>query len=213
MFRTAALSTLGMAVAVGGPIAGFTAYDHFNNKSTPALAEIGGEEVGVPLPPGDPAGGKSASTAANLPLEGAPVRHVSELLRFDVTPDWIVRRWPRVSSGLAELQLQGYRVPVVTGTAPGDLAGALTYYFNVRQQVERITFHGTTGDVRPLVNLMTRQYRMVRRPINDPGLLVYEAAYGGDRPNSVLRIRSAGTIDASDPYHSFEIDLVMQRPS
>lgn len=211
MFRTAALSTLGMAVAVGGPIAGFTAFDHFKNDGPPAVTQISGEELDAQLAPGDTAAGTPRAAPASLPLEGAPVRHVSELLRFDVTPDWIIRRWPRVSTGLADLQLQGYRVPVVTGTAPGDLAGALTYYFNSGQQVERITFHGTTGDAAPLINLMTRQYRMVRRPVNDPGLLFFEAAYGEGRPNSFVRIRSAGTIDASDPYHRFEVDLVMQR--
>jgi len=211
MIRTASLSTLGMVVAVGGPIAGFSTYDHFKQGQTPAVAEIsvdGGD--GAPVVAGGPAG---TPTAAALPLEGAPVRHVSELLRFDVTPDWIVRRWPRVSTGLADLQLQGYRVPVVTGTAPGDLAGALTYYFNANQQVERITFNGTTGDANPLITLITRQYRMLRRPINDPGMLIFEAAYGEGRPSSVVRIRSAGTIDASDVYHRFEVDMVMHRPS
>jgi len=57
----------------------------------------------------------------------------------------VISRWPRVSAGLAELQLQGYRVPLVSGTTANDLAGALTYYFNSRQQVQRITFQGTTA--------------------------------------------------------------------
>ncbi len=61
------------------------------------------------------------------------------MLRFDVTVEWVMQRWPRVSTGLPYLQLQGYRVPLVTGTKVADLAGSLTYYFNARQQVQRIT--------------------------------------------------------------------------
>ena len=107
-------------------------------------------------------------------LEGTPVGDLREVLRFDITPDWIVTRWPRVSAGLAHLELQGYRVPLVTGTTEEDLAGALTYYFNPQQQLQRITFYGTTGNTRRLVDLVVREYGFARRLTNDPGVFVFE---------------------------------------
>ncbi len=70
-------------------------------------------------------------------VEGVPPQTLEEVLRFDISPDWIIERWPRVSSGLSELDLQGYRVALVTGTAESDLAGSLTYYFNKKNQVDR----------------------------------------------------------------------------
>ena len=72
-----------------------------------------------------------------------PLPSLAEVLRFDVTVEWVMQRWPRVTTGLPQLQLQGYRVPLVTGTSLSDVAGSLTYYFNARQQVQRITLRGT----------------------------------------------------------------------
>jgi len=151
--------------------------------------------------------------SAAPPVEGPPVGNLAEVLRFDVTADWIQSRWPQVATGLAHLPLQGYRVPLVTGTDPADLAGSLTYYFNPKQQVQRITFHGTTGDTRKLVSLLTNYYRFVHRPANDPGLFVYEAVSPDGKIHNVLRVRQAGMIKSSDPLRRFSVDLVMERPS
>ena len=63
-----------------------------------------------------PGANAAAPSIANR-LQGRPrSRSLDEVLRFDLTPDWILHRWPRVSTGLAQLDLQGYRVPLVSGT-------------------------------------------------------------------------------------------------
>ena len=69
------------------------------------------------------------------------------------------------STGLTYLQLQGYRVPLVTGTTLADVAGSLTYYFNAQQRVQRITFRGTTGDPSVLATLLAQ--RLSFRPAAD----------------------------------------------
>ena len=104
------------------------------------------------------------------------------MLRFDVTASWVMQHWPRVSTGLPYLQLQGYRVALVTGTRVTDLAGSLTYYFNAQQQVQRITFRGTTGDPSVLVALLAGRYGFARRVMNDPGVVLYEAVDSGNQP-------------------------------
>ena len=101
-----------------------------------------------------------------------PLPSLAEVLRFDVTVEWILRRWPRVTTGLPYLQLQGYRVPLVTGTGMSDVAGSLTYYFNAQQQVQRITLRGTTGDPSVLASILTSRYRFARRLTNDPGVVL-----------------------------------------
>ena len=120
-----------------------------------------------------------------------PSPSLAEVLRFDVTVDWVMQRWPRVSTGLPYLQLQGYRVPLVTGTGVADLAGSLTYYFNAQQQVQRITFRGTTGDPSALVALLAGRYHFARRLTNDPGVVLYEAVDSSNQPAGSLKIRSA----------------------
>jgi hypothetical protein len=88
----------------------------------------------------------------------------------------------------------------------------LTYYFNSNQQVQRITFHGTTGDARKVVAFLTARYRFVRRLTNDPGMYVYEAAHGDGKRTSALRVNLAGVVKASDPYRRFAVDLALERP-
>ncbi len=146
------------------------------------------------------------------PLDSPPVVSLDEALRFEVTAGWVLSRWPRVSSGVAELPLQGYRVPLVTGTAEADLAGALTYYFNPRQQVQRITFHGTTGSPQHLIQMLVAQYHFGRRLMNDARVLRFEVAAPSGPAKSYLEIRSVPVVKASDPYRRFEVILVMERP-
>jgi hypothetical protein len=134
------------------------------------------------------------------------------VLNFDATVDWVMRRWPRVSTGLPDLQLQGYRVALVTGTSLTDLAGSLTYYFNPRQQVQRIAFRGTTGDPSALVALVTGQFQFARRLTNDPGVVLFEKVDSSNHSAGALKIRSARVIKANQPYTRFEVDLAVDRP-
>lgn len=145
-------------------------------------------------------------------LVGAEVHDLAEVMRFDVSPGWIIARWPRVSAGLAQLQLQGYRVPLVSGTAWDDVAGALTYYFNPRQEVQRLTFQGTTGDARKLVHLVTTRYGLARRLTNDPGMFLYERQDSNKASKSFLWIRPAAVVKASDPLGRLEVAMLLERP-
>jgi len=140
---------------------------------------------------------------------GPRFQDLAEIFRLDVTPGWIMSRWPWLSAGLAQLDLQGYRVPVLTGAGEDDLAGALTYYFNPRQQVQRITFRGTTGDPGKLIRLLADRFRFGRRLTNDPGLFRYEVAEPSGPAKSYLDIR---LLRPTDPAHRFEVSLVVERP-
>jgi hypothetical protein len=151
------------------------------------------------------------ATRTNRNLEGAPARGLEEILQFEGSPAWVIARWPRVTAGLAELDLQGYRVPLVSGTGPDDLAGSLTYYFNKDQKIERIIFHGTTGDPRKLITLVTSKYSFLHEPTSDPSLSLFQAKWHG-KPHSELRIRPARVVRADQPHARYEVDLAMKRP-
>ena len=144
-------------------------------------------------------------------IEGSAAQDLGEVLQFDGTPGWVMARWPRVTAGLAELELQGYRVPLVSGTANDDLAGSLTYYFDKDQRVARIIFHGTTGDPRKLIALVTSRYRFSQQHTDDPSLSLYQVKWNG-KPHSELRIRPARVVRADQPHARFEVDLAMRRP-
>ncbi len=154
---------------------------------------------------------QAEATSTNRNLEGAPTRGLEEVLQFEGTPAWVMARWPRVTAGLAELDLQGYRVPLVSGTGSDDLAGSLTYYFNKDQKIERIIFHGTTGDPRKLIALVTSKYHFSHEATSDPSLSLFQAKWNG-KPHSELRIRPARVVRADQPHVRFEVDLAMKRP-
>lgn len=147
------------------------------------------------------------------PLELPPV-DLGELFRFDVNPDWLVTRWPRVTASLADIRFQGYRVPVVTGVAEDDLAGTVTYYFDASQQVKRITFEGTTGNPNRLIAFLTTYYGFAYRPTNNPAVYLYTTPEEGSRggTHSYLWIRPAPVLEAGKRYNRFELSLVLERP-
>jgi hypothetical protein len=216
-FKKALLCIGGLMLATGGPITMFSTSDLVgnvkrnwlaNSAATAAATPQGSTTPTTPTPtiPASPAWPTGAAP------DPTPIVTLAEALRFDVTVEWVMQRWPRVSTGLPHLQLQGYRVPLVTGTSVADVAGSLTYYFNARQQVQRITLRGATGDPTVLVNLLTSRYRLARRLTNDPGVVLYEAVDSSNRPIGSAKIHSANVIKANQPYTRFEVDVLLDRP-
>jgi uncharacterized protein DUF6690 len=157
-------------------------------------------------------GAVSVDGLVDMPLEGAEVDQFWEVLRFDLTPSFIAQRWPRVTTSLHDLSLQGFRVPLVTGTAADDLAGSLTYYFNHQRRLQRITFAGTTGDYRRLLQLLTAHYGFVSRPTNTPNVILFEVPSSGTAA-SYMWIRTMDVVRADQPLSRFQVTLVLERPS
>ena len=152
-----------------------------------------------------------AQATSPLPAAGRPVS-LQEALRFDITKNWVLGQWPRVSTQLSHLELEGYRVPLVTGTNEGALAGSLTYYFNKQQKLQRIIFMGNTGDTRPLVDLVTGQFGLTRNLTDDPGLYLYQVKRRRNKAESELRMRAAGVVQSVNPYERFTVALWLERP-
>ncbi len=149
--------------------------------------------------------------AHSVPIEGYGTYNLSEVINFGATPSWVMTRWPRVTVGLAELDMQGYRVPLVTGTRQDDLAGSLTYYFGTDQRVKLIHFRGTTGDPRKLIQLVMGQYKLLPQPTGDPSLQLYQVKWNG-KPVSELQVHTAQVLRASDPFKRFRLELALKRP-
>ena len=147
-FKKTLLYVGGLMLATGGPITLFSASDLVGGHEAELVRQAGSHRRrsrrSSRLPASSTAPGRFLQPgcrrhADRHAADATPMPSLAEVLRFDVTVAWVMQRWPRVSTGLPYLQLQGYRVPLVTGTTVADLAGSLTYYFNAQQQVQRIT--------------------------------------------------------------------------
>ena len=212
MFKKALLHATLLAAAIGGPIALFASPDWWESLgggSSATSRALAVTHYSVKSSSKKGAGGAPKT----LPLEGARIQNLAEVFNFDMTVESILRRWPRVSTGLAQPQFQGYRVPLVTGTGAGDMAGSLTYYFNAQQKVQRIAFSGKTGDPRGLVNLLTTRHKFTRRVVNDPGLLIFETVAADGQPRGFLKLQAAPTVKADDHFGRFNVKLVVERPA
>jgi hypothetical protein len=217
MFKTVMWSGVLLAVAFGGPIGLFHFSDFWHDlrsgkigkSDTTAATDSAVQTTSDAARKQSP---NVISSPTKLAIDDWPVLGLDEVFRFDIAPADVLRRWPRVSTELPYLQLHGYRVSLVSGTEATALAGALTYYFNPSQQVQRIAFRGTTGDPRAIIMLLTNRFHYARRPNNDPSRLVYEAINSSRQLAGQVVIRSAPIVRQNDPYKRYDIDLTMDRP-
>jgi hypothetical protein len=183
------------------------------SKSGPPSAEtaIEGSTQGMPSPPIATATVPAPTllAAPAMPqLAEPPLVGIADAIRFDVTTAWIINRWPRVTAGLPEDNLQGYRVPLVTGTRHDEIAGSLTYYFNAQQVCQKITFQGTTGVPGKITAYVVNQFGLTRQASNDPGLHLYQTRWNG-KPVSELKIKAMPVVKADAPHARYDIQLTL----
>jgi hypothetical protein len=138
----------------------------------------------------------------DVSLQQTAIHSLTEVLRFDMTPAAIFQKFPRVTTVLAETQLDGLRVPLVTGTNPSDIAGTLTYYFDRYQRLQRVTIHGITGDPTRFLAELQQSYHLQQQP--SLGGSLYLLTWNG-RPTSLAYVSPAPVIYADSPYSRFNV--------
>jgi hypothetical protein len=138
-----------------------------------------------------------------------PVGNLGEILRFDVYPNWVKSRWPRVSTAPASDGMQGMRVAVVTGANPWDIAGSLTYYFDANHRAQRIILTGQTGDASQLVSFLTSQFGFQAHPTISAGLFT---ARSRRQIVGALNLNHPVVIDAAAPNSQVQLLLELNRP-
>ncbi len=163
------------------------------------------------LPDFENLGPKSEVYRHPAPLAGVPTHSLAEVLRMDITKEWVYSRWTRKSTGLADPELFGIRVPLVTGTRMVDLAGSLSYFFDNYGVLQRIEFHGTTADTTELVSLLRTNYGFQPDALSPAGDQRFTVA-GSKGVESYLRTSPSGVLWGNQPHKSFAVDLVMNRP-
>ena len=146
------------------------------------------------------------------PLEFLPITDFSQVFRFDVSPNWVTSRWKRVSTSAADQGLHGMRVALVTGTNSWDLHGALTYYFDNQQQLQRITYRGWTGDASRLLHLLTQKFEFEPRQAS-PSLAGFYVVQNRRRTTGGLLMKHAPVIRADHPTERLGIVMEINNPT
>lgn len=197
---TATMLPRGMAVS--GPIVGGSAM--IDPSMSGMAPDFGAAETFVF--PGDANGPDLTAT----PTDFVPVTNLAEIIRFDVYPNWVKSRWKRISTNPGDAGLHGLRVALVTGTNTWDLHGSLTYYFDVNQRAQRITFRGWTGDSSRLVSLLTSQFGLTAQPTHWAG--AYAAQNDRRVPTAGLLMQHPAVITRENPVQQVALVMELNHP-
>ena len=189
------------------PVAQRTVTNEFN----PSMSQGMVSPPAAPLPqslilPGD----ENGPQANAIPLEIMPIQDMGEIFRFDISPNWVKQRWDRTSITAGDIGLSGMRISLVTGVNATDLFGALTYYFDARQTVQKITFQGWSGDPTNLINFMRSAYRFRRQPSSSAGLYL---AQDRNRSTGVIYMQHPRVIRSNNPTQQVAIMLEVNNPN
>lgn len=152
----------------------------------------------------------SAPKAEEVVGDLTPTVTFEGILRFDISPRWVMQYWPHVSTTRTDGPLDGLRVPVITGTDPQDAVGALTYYFDAQRQVQRISMDGIIGDERRVVSVVTDRFQLQPEP--KPGVGLYVSRWNG-QAISALWLRRMPVVDTGDGAARHEFSLELNRPN
>lgn len=152
------------------------------------------------------------STSAPAIVDSGPTLppvSLEEALRLDISPVWVTSRWSRVSTVLGETDQMGLRVALVTGTQSTDVAGSLTYYFDQRHQLQRITFTGLTGDESRIITHLMQNFNLRPQPTIAAGL--YQAPAGPGKV-SQAQVNHLPVVRTTAPNARVELVVELNRP-
>lgn len=178
--------------------------------------EINPSRIGFNSPPASPIpqdvilpGNATGPDFNAVPLEFMPVANLGEIFRFDANTAWVKQRWERVSITNDKPGLKGLRVPLVTGVNTSDLFGSLTYYFDNRQALQKLTFRGWTGNPSGLVNFVTQNYGFKNQPTSSAGLYV---AKSWTKSTGALYMQHPNFVSSKNPTQQVAILLEINNP-
>jgi len=151
----------------------------------------------------------TVNPTGNMPhLDGGVIGRFEDVINMNITPTWITQRWARVSTNIQSGLWLGYRVPIVTGEQTDDLAGAITYYFDNQQQLQRIAFRGTTGEPQRIIAMLQQNFHLTKRPTSLIGLYIKSQ---NRRPVSVLMITQSP--HTTTRHSQYTIQFELNRPT
>lgn len=211
MFQRPLLTLVVLAAAAGVPYV--LMHDGLRNSTQSAINQALGREADDQFSlPGlgfSQTSWSSGTGSAKSWEEDLPVMDFSEVFRLEITPAWVTHRWARVTTVSAEADMLTMRIPLVTGPKPDDLAGSLTYYFDKKHTLQRITFFGHTGDPQRLVTLATGPLKLKQVPSLGAGLYV---APSTEKATCAIRITHLPVVRSNTPNYKHDIALELNRP-
>ena len=136
-------------------------------------------------------------------------RHPADFFQFDITQEWITRRWPDEVTEIEENTIRGYRVPLVSGTSEQDLYGSMIYYFGPGDTLSRISFLGSTGDAKYQIQWIGQQFGFHKK--RRKGKTAIFQPQKENNYQGILKIAPKSIIASDVTTQRYDIHLVVDR--
>lgn len=123
-------------------------------------------------------------------------------LRWDLPRGYLLWQHPHAAIVPTERNLLGYRIPFTTGLQPQDLTGTLTYYFDAKDQLQRMELSAASGNPWPMTQWLLPQFRL--QPIASPDPNIRLAILKSrDQTQSLLAVAIGKAPSASSSHELF----------
>jgi hypothetical protein len=123
-------------------------------------------------------------------------------LRWDLPRGFLIWQHPNAAIVPTERNLLGYRIPFTTGLQPQDLTGTLTYYFDSKDQLQRMELSAASGNPWPMTQWLLPQFRLQPIPSTRPNVRL-AILKNHDKPQSLLAVAYGNASSASTPHELF----------
>lgn len=166
----------------------FVSTSPFSTPTTPDSRQRG--------EPSDPAAESYPSTPGPATID------LRAWLRWDLPRGYLIWQHPNAAIVPTERNLLGYRIPFTTGLQPHDLTGTLTYYFDSKDQLQRMELSAASGNPWPMTQWLLPQFRLQPIPSTHPNVRL-AILKSRDKPQSLLAVASGNASSASTPHELF----------
>jgi|694.fasta_scaffold00715_3 hypothetical protein len=148
---------------------------------------------------GEPSG---PATEAYPSTPGPATIDLRAWLRWDLPRGYLLWQHPNAAIVPTERNLLGYRIPFTTGLQSQDLTGTLTYYFDAKDQLQRMELSAASGNPWPMTQWLLPQFHLQPIASLQPNIRL-AILKSREKTQSLLAVATGEAPSASSPHELF----------
>jgi hypothetical protein len=148
-------------------------------------------------------GEPSGTETEPLPATSGPATiDLRAWMRWDLPRGYLLWQHPNAAIVPTERNLWGYRIPFTTGLQSQDLTGTLTYYFDAKDQLQRMELSAASQNPWAMTQWLLTQFRLQPIASQHPNLRL-AILKSRDQTQSLMAITTANDPSVIPPYELF----------
>jgi hypothetical protein len=173
---------------------------------TPPGQFVSTTPFGTPSPT-TPVGRQRSEPSSPAPQEsqatpGPATIDLRAWLRWDLPRGYLLWQHPNAAIVPTERNLIGYRIPFTTGFQPQDLTGTLTYYYDAKEQLQRMELSAASGNPWPMTQWLLPQFHLQPIISLDPNVRL-ATLKSRDKTQSLMAVATGKAPSGSPPHELF----------